>query len=1524
MPGSLRKSLYVTRRLLRYLVLVAVTLSPFLALSQTPDSEHCEDVVRRIEQDTAEVFDIPVADEYIVGDVQLYVSMSRATEIRLSSPSGTTIEINSGDGFGYPAEPIFSRRRDCTFSDYGVGYWDVRRNCRCLIDPPAYLGPGLRAGSFADLSGESAKGTWVLTFDRLNSGSDEEYLLNRWCVRLFQEVHALPVADLVCEYLGAGDVSVSWTNAGDYDSIDVYVHGDLHETLMGPFDEGYSESYTVRGLALPQLAIIDLVPNTDSIGDGHPRRCRVPLLIEALLEECTEPDLEYSRDDPAVSVLDITESVVIADLTAETRMSWDISGVAMAVTLTSPTGTEVTLSDSCGAGEDGCVNDFAGGPSYVRHITFWELGREYGGRWTQNELMQTHGSGRLADYFGEDAEGEWTLEVQPHGVFDCYGCLLESWCLRFYDQTPAVAVAGLSCTPGAESGAFDLAWENAAGYDELRVYLDDELVETLPGPFEKGTTSGTAVVIAPYPSYGWLCIIGVISDAPGAPACCELRTQALGALSCTSVEGSGVVDLAWTDFIDFDEVRVYVNETLEATLGGTAEAYSTVPREIPSNVRIRVEGQVDDDIASAACELPLLAVPRLELCDRVDAEIPGDTVAIFELAVTESFSVRDVEVRIDMGGGAIAGTLLTLESPEGTHVALHRASPATVAPRLIYGDGGRWIGDATGFDCECLALPGGPGDFADLAGEGSAGTWRLIVTNDYVLPAPATLLEWCLRLHEGCTAASPEDFACVEDGIAVDLLWTNPVRYDEISVFRHARRITSLEGSATAYRDDAAPSGFVEYRIVGYRDDLGCGSASARCALEHGRLERICAEGLPVAADSAGVFLEVSEFGRIAEVELQLDYTSDLRNTGHFVELTSPLGTTLVLLGQELNEDYDFDVIWSDRGEHFDLARVTLGERLRLPWPKDLSVFGGEEADVGFVWGLELAVAGDTAAVLEEACLLLYEDLCLLDPPAAFSCAVTGDEVAFSWSGGSRYDALELRANDTPVVRLAGDAESFLWSDIQVGFYRFELVGLRDGDGCRTKPALCEAAIGAVATCTVPSLVVESGATVSDAISLSGNTAVQELELRLDLTGESIGRRVSVTSPSGTAVVLHDRRSTPGGIDVTYSDHGRPNTGILVPDFGCECRIRPEGPGAMADFEGEAAGGDWTLAVENDMDAPAGILIEWCLDLYEACGVEPPEALECGVAAGAIELEWTNGAEYDAVEILRDGVPVATLAGGETAYTDVPAAPGRYAYRVAGRSDDLGCAGRSEACEVALGALAECGGTGVALDDEPHREAVAFEQSFVIGTVEVAVEAESLAPSHEVWLESPAGTEVRLSAYDPRLAPYATEAGIDATFAARGAPYAAHLLAGGALVAPIGPGGVADFEGEPSTGFQPWTLRYIGLVTLDDWCVRLYPAAGEVIEVEFLRGDANGNGTVTAILDALYLLQYAFLGGPEPPCMDAADVDGNGIVAGLLDALYLLQWAFLDGAAPPAPGPYDCGPDPNANALECLAPPPCS
>ncbi len=73
--------------------------------------------------------------------------------------------------------------------------------------------------------------------------------------------------------------------------------------------------------------------------------------------------------------------------------------------------------------------------------------------------------------------------------------------------------------------------------------------------------------------------------------------------------------------------------------------------------------------------------------------------------------------------------------------------------------------------------------------------------------------------------------------------------------------------------------------------------------------------------------------------------------------------------------------------------------------------------------------------------------------------------------------------------------------------------------------------------------------------------------------------------------------------------------------------------------------------------------------------------------------------------------------------------------------------------------------------------------------------------------------------------------------------------------------------------------------------------------VAFARGDANGDGSVTPLADAIYLLDYLFNNGPAPLCLETIDLDGDGQLGGIAEPIYLLNYQFSGGPAPASPFP---------------------
>lgn len=88
----------------------------------------------------------------------------------------------------------------------------------------------------------------------------------------------------------------------------------------------------------------------------------------------------------------------------------------------------------------------------------------------------------------------------------------------------------------------------------------------------------------------------------------------------------------------------------------------------------------------------------------------------------------------------------------------------------------------------------------------------------------------------------------------------------------------------------------------------------------------------------------------------------------------------------------------------------------------------------------------------------------------------------------------------------------------------------------------------------------------------------------------------------------------------------------------------------------------------------------------------------------------------------------------------------------------------------------------------------------------------------------------------------------------------------------------------------------------------------------FRRGDTTADGSL-GLTDAVFLLNYLFLGGTQPSCLKSADADDDGAL-GVSDAIRVLNHLYSGGPAPAAPYPF-CGSDLTADGLTCDAFEPC-
>jgi len=86
------------------------------------------------------------------------------------------------------------------------------------------------------------------------------------------------------------------------------------------------------------------------------------------------------------------------------------------------------------------------------------------------------------------------------------------------------------------------------------------------------------------------------------------------------------------------------------------------------------------------------------------------------------------------------------------------------------------------------------------------------------------------------------------------------------------------------------------------------------------------------------------------------------------------------------------------------------------------------------------------------------------------------------------------------------------------------------------------------------------------------------------------------------------------------------------------------------------------------------------------------------------------------------------------------------------------------------------------------------------------------------------------------------------------------------------------------------------------------------LETDFQRGEANADGELN-LSDAIFAVEYLFMGGEAPSCLKSADSNDDGDID-LADPIYLVGRLFLGGPEPDAPT-NACGVDLTVDDLSC-------
>ena len=150
----------------------------------------------------------------------------------------------------------------------------------------------------------------------------------------------------------------------------------------------------------------------------------------------------------------------------------------------------------------------------------------------------------------------------------------------------------------------------------------------------------------------------------------------------------------------------------------------------------------------------------------------------------------------------------------------------------------------------------------------------------------------------------------------------------------------------------------------------------------------------------------------------------------------------------------------------------------------------------------------------------------------------------------------------------------------------------------------------------------------------------------------------------------------PGGISIDLLAAGGASGANLIARFDDDSALNGfcdgfgtniVASGLLADFDGEALAGDWTLTVVDTVAGNTGSLSSFDL-LVNPATCDPVTALVCDAdcATQIVALSWTlPTVSLGGIEVRRDGMTIANLPGNELFYNDDTATPGvQHLYEV--------------------------------------------------------------------------------------------------------------------------------------------------------------------------------------------------------------------------------------------------------------------
>ncbi len=1155
--------------------------------------------------------DVDIAD--IIVHVDVAAANIAYTTLAIVSSSGTTVVLHD-----YPLGGGSAPEIDVSYWQLGVPNGRARYDCDCFMRPsgPGSLLDFVGESTIDDTTGEAAWAFSANLFSFSVTGS-----VSSWGVDIFDVAPAFPPEGLSCEVDArtVGAVYASWRNAADYESVRIYVNGELIGEEDGPFAAGREGSATTGAQAL-ESSVEVCVQGVLANGAPGPLACcsivAVVPPIEGLACDSRSgtgiASMAWTNGFP-YDEIEVYVDGVLEEAIPGGSTGYDAGPFALPSTVELAVRGVVYVPNSASA------------PSQCRALLLDAMEIE--------ECAVEPGS----------SESSSAIEVGHALRIEATEALVHftsEW--LYYEVVALTDPAGTSVTLHETSGP------GGSGRETYFVLHSDDGAPF--GPIAGGAGFDCACAMVPQ--------LGAMSDYDGDfsegewvlsvtnsphPGTADIQSWCLRIDGCPILPPSGLtcdgsddsVTLAWVNESDYDTLEVLQDDAVVARLDPDVETYTVTGLEY-GRYGFSVSGSntaVGCGSESRPCRATVGFGEYCSPATPLAAVVAGGTDISIE--VLDPAVVAQVEVSFDMEVDWSIHTTVVLTSPDRTALELHTPSNGGEVGdsfQVIWSDGGRRNGPP--FDCGfCLMMPEGD-PLSTFAGEMADGEWNL-----FVMPfADATVHLACVAIHDGCTLLPPSAPACTAIGSNIELAWTNNDDYDSLRITRNgATLIDGLPGDTESYVDEQLAPDFYDYRVFGSSVSAGCETVSAPSECTMGIEEYCDATGIELPPSTSGgdiyveaaieVLEEIPIDGVRAYVEIShpVNYTLD-------IDLESPAGVTVGLFERftyQTGDGYtNMSATFGDGGDSQPPAVYDCGGCLLEPHGPGVMSDFIDDSPVG-LW--TLSVSGRYyAGTLDEWCLHLFVG-CAIPRARIDSCLATGGHapVELTWSNSDEADSIDIE-RDGVVIASGLPAGTTEYQDdgtfpgLDAGWHGYRVISVSEDLGCSRASRPCRVAVARYPACssnlplTIPGdhtpavdLLAWSDELLSRSFAaVCADLRIDEVEIDVDVATTNAGSLdIIILSPSLTALQVHDNGGGPSDdLRVTFSDGG---VALAVAGTACECLVQPSGPGALADLSGEDPAGDWLLAASS---FTTSTLNSWCVAVFPVAPPPPPDDCE-----GAVE-----------------------------------------------------------------------------------------------------------------------------------------------------------------------------------------------------------------------------------------------------------------------------------------------------------------